>query len=86
VTQDPGAAPLPPRPPRPPLVHWAIDTAVAFLVMVLPLLFLEISIWIVVVLAVIAGWLLMPFSRRAEQRGLAEREARARGEEPPPPA
>jgi hypothetical protein len=86
VVSDPGSRPLPPRPPRPPLVHWAVDTAVAFLVIVLPALFLEVSIWIVIVLAVVAGWLLMPFSRRAEIRQLEAREAQSRGEEHPPPA
>jgi hypothetical protein len=82
---DPGVRPLPPRPPRSPFVHWAIDSAVAFLVIVLPALFLGVSIWIVLVIAVIVGWLLVPFSRRAEIRGLAAREARARRDEPPPP-
>ena len=82
----PEQAPLPPRPPRPPLGHWAVDSAVAFLVIVLPALFLGVSIWIVLALAAVLGWVLTPWSRRAELRGLAEREARARGEEPPPPA
>ena len=31
------------------LVHWAVDTAIAFLVMVLPALFLGVSIWVVVI-------------------------------------
>jgi hypothetical protein len=64
-------------------VHWAIDSAVAFLVMVLPLLFLGVSIWIIIAIAVVVGWLLVPFSRRAEIRGLAAREAESRGDEPP---
>jgi hypothetical protein len=63
-------------------VHWAIDSAVAFLVMVLPLLFLGVSIWIIIAIAVVVGWLLVPFSRRAEIRGLAAREAES-GDEPP---
>jgi predicted PurR-regulated permease PerM len=56
-------------------VHWAVDTAIAFLVMVLPALFLSVSIWIVVIVAIILGWFLMPVTRRAEERGLAAREA-----------
>jgi hypothetical protein len=80
---EPASRPLPPRPPRPPFVHWAIDTAVAFLVIVLPMLFLGVSIWIVAAVAVVLGWLIVPFSRRAEQRGLAAREAASGGEEPP---
>ena len=64
-------------------MHWAVDSAVAFLVVVLPLLFLEVSIWVVIVIAVVLGWLLAPWSRRAEIRALAAREAQARGEDPP---
>jgi membrane protein implicated in regulation of membrane protease activity len=82
---EPGVRPLPPRPPRPAFVHWAIDSAVAFLVLVLPLLFLEVSIWIIIVIALVVGWLIVPFSRRAEIRGLAAREAQSGGDEPPSP-
>ena len=84
---DPGHAPrpLPPRPPRSFLVHWAVDSAIAFLVVLLPVLFLSASVWVAVVIGVVVGWLVTPWSRRAEARGLAEREARYRGEEPPSP-
>jgi hypothetical protein len=64
-------------------VHWAVDTAIAFLVMVLPALFLGVSIWIVVIVAVALGWFLMPVTRRAELRGLAAREAEHGHEDPP---
>jgi len=77
------ARPLPPRPPRSQLVHWAVDTAIAFLVLVLPALFLGVSIWIVVIVAVVVGWFVMPVTRRAELRGLAAREAE-RGHEDGP--
>jgi hypothetical protein len=78
--------PLPPRPPRPLLVHWAVDTAVAFLVVVLVALFAGLSIWIVVIAAVVIGWIVAPFTRRAEARGLAAREARSNTEGPAAPA
>ena len=78
--------PLPPRPPRPLAVHWAIDAAVTFLVVVLVALFAGLSIWIVVVASVVIGWLVTPFSRRAEARGLAAREAAAGRGDPPAPA
>ncbi len=78
--------PLPPRPPRPVAVHWAVDTAVTFLVVVLVALFAGLSIWIVVIASVVIGWLVAPFTRRAEARGLAAREAAASGDDPPAPA
>jgi hypothetical protein len=84
--EEPRPRPLPPRPPRPLLVHWAVDAAVTFLGVVLVALFAGISIWIVVVVALVVGWLVAPFTRRAEMRGLAAREAHARGEEPPAPS
>ena len=64
-------------------MHWAVDSAIAFLVVLLPVLFLSASIWVAVVIGVVVGWLVTPWSRRAELRGLAEREAQAGGEEPP---
>jgi len=86
VTPEDGAPrPLPPRPPRSPFVHWAIDTAVVFLAMVLPALFLSVPIWAVLIAAAVVGWFLMPVTRRAELRGLAAREAQWRGDEPPAP-
>ena len=78
--------PLPPRPPRPVAVHWAVDTAVTFLVVVLVALFAGVSIWIVVVASVVIGWLLAPFTRRAEARGLAAREAQSDTGDPAAPA
>jgi hypothetical protein len=81
-----GGRPLPPRPPRPLTVHWAVDTAVTFLVVVLVALFAGLSIWIVVIASVVIGWLVAPFTRRAEARGLAAREAATRTDDPPAPA
>ena len=75
--------PLPPRPPRTLFVHWAIDSAVTFLVLVLVALFVGVSIWIVVAISVVIGVLVAPTTRRAEARGLAAREAARDADQPP---
>lgn len=64
------------RPPRPFLVHWVVDTAVAFLAIVVVALFLDVSIWIIISVAVLAGALAAPLTQRAEERALAERDRR----------
>ncbi|MSO79877.1 MAG: hypothetical protein EXQ79_09780 [Acidimicrobiia bacterium] len=50
-----------------------MDTAVIFLAVVLVLFFLDVSIWVVAIIAVILGAVAAPFTRRAEERGLARR-------------
>jgi len=64
---------LPRREARSLLVHVAVDTAVIFLATVLVLLILDVSFWIALVLSVILGVVVAPFTRRAEERALAER-------------
>jgi hypothetical protein len=61
------------------LVHIAVDIAVIFLATVLVLLILDVSFWIALVLAVILGVAAAPFTRRAEERSLAERYAAGGG-------
>ena len=73
-------APLPRRPPRPLVVHWLIDSAITFLVVVLVALFLGVSIWAVIVFALVVGIPLAPLTRGAEERALARRDS------PEPPA
>ena len=82
MSSEPTAPPpsLPRRPAHPLIVHWLVDSAIAFLVIVLVALFLGVSIWVVVITAVVIGVPLAPLSRGAEERALARREA----PEPPP--
>jgi hypothetical protein len=68
-------APLPRRPPRPLVVHWLIDSAITFLVVVLVALFLGVSIWAVIVFALVLGIPLAPLTRGAEDRALARRDS-----------
>lgn len=68
-------AELPPREPRSLLVHFAVDAAVIFLASVLVLFFLDVSVWVAAVIAVFLGVAAAPFTRRAEERGLARRYA-----------
>ena len=70
---------LPHREPRSLLVHFAVDAAVIFLATVLVLFFLDVSVWIVAIFAVILGAVAAPFTRRAEERGLARRYAASPG-------
>jgi hypothetical protein len=67
------------REPRPLAVHMAVDAAIAFLVLVVVLLILELSIWVIVGIALVIGVLAAPFTRRAEARALAERYATGGG-------
>ena len=54
-------------------VHLAVDAAIAFLVLLVVLLILEVSIWVIVGISVVIGALAAPFTRRAEARALAQR-------------
>jgi hypothetical protein len=57
----------------------AVDAAIAFLALVLVLLILDVSIWVIAGLAIGIGIGVGPFTRRAEERALAERYATGGG-------
>jgi hypothetical protein len=55
------------------VVHFGVDTAVAFLaILVLGLIF-GVPLVAIVIIAVVAGAVAAPFTRRAEERALAAR-------------
>ncbi|MGH8983053.1 MAG: hypothetical protein ACRDY6_04160 [Acidimicrobiia bacterium] len=56
------------------VVHWLVDSAVVFLVMAFVALLLGVSIWTLVIVALLIGLPLAPWTRRAEERALARRE------------
>jgi hypothetical protein len=78
VSQPP---PLPPREPHPLATHMAVDIAVVFLATLVVGLILGISLPVIIAIAIIAGVCLAPYTRRTEERQLAER---ARGIDEPP--
>jgi hypothetical protein len=55
-------------------VHWVIDSAVAFLALLVLLLIFGFPILVIVVVAVVIGAMVAPSTRRAEIRSLADRE------------
>ena len=63
------------------MVHWLVDSAVVFLLAVIVALFLGASLWAVVIVSLLIGLPLAPWTRRAEERALARR----RTPEPPTP-
>ena len=69
--------PLPPREPRPLFVHWAVDSAVVFLLTVIVAIVLGAALVTIAIAAVIAGVFLAPWTRSLEARGLARRAERA---------
>jgi hypothetical protein len=74
-------APLPRREPRPAVVHWLVDSAIAFLVIILPALMWEIDLRAIIVSSLIVGLVGAHFTRRAEGRALAARpEPEAHGD------
>jgi hypothetical protein len=77
LADDGAPRPLPPRAPRSLLVHWAVDTAVAFLLTVVVAIFLGATLLAVAIAAVIAGVFIAPWTRSLEARGLARRAERA---------
>jgi hypothetical protein len=79
LPDDHAPRPLPPREPRPLIVHWAIDTAVVFLLTVVVALFLGAALITIAIAAAIAGVFLAPWTRNLEARGLARRAERAGG-------
>ena len=70
---DPGGAALPPREPRPLIVHFGVDGAIAFLVLIVPCLFLGIGWGTVLIVAFVIGAVACRFTRQAEERALAAR-------------
>ncbi len=68
------SVPAPRRPPRSLFVHWAVDSAVAFLALLVLLLIFGVSIIVIAVIAVILGTIAAPYTRSAEMRALAARE------------
>lgn len=56
------------------MVHWLVDSAVVFLLAVIVALFLGASLWAVVIVSLLVGLPLAPWTRRAEERALARRE------------
>jgi membrane protein implicated in regulation of membrane protease activity len=77
VADDGAPRPLPPRDPRPLFVHWAIDSAVVFLLTVIVALFLGAALLTVAIASVVAGVFLAPWTRNLEARGLDRRAERA---------
>jgi len=77
VADDGAPRPLPPRDPRPLFVHWAIDSAVVFLLTVIVAVFLGAALLTVAIASVVAGVFLAPWTRSREARGLARRAERA---------
>lgn len=64
---------LPARPPRPLVVHFGVDAAVAFLVMILVALMFGFGIVETALVALVVGAIAAPCTRRAEVRALAAR-------------
>ena len=68
----PGA--LPPRAPRPLIVHFGVDSAVAFLALVMLGLMLGVPWGMTALVALAIGAIACRYTRRAEVRALAARE------------
>jgi hypothetical protein len=69
----PPGNPLPPRDPHPFATHVAVDTAVVFLGTLVVGLILGVPWPVIVAIAIVAGVCLAPYTRRTEERQLAER-------------
>lgn len=63
-----------PREPHPLSTHVAVDTAVAFLVILVVGLIIGLSFLVIIAIAIIAGVCLAPYTRRTEIRQLAARD------------
>ena len=72
MTTEP-APELPHRPPRPLLVHFGVDSAVAFLALIMLGLIFGIPWGIVAIVALVIGAGAARLTRRAEVRALAAR-------------
>jgi hypothetical protein len=76
VTDQPPA--LPDRPPRSLLVHFGVDSAVAFCALIFLGLIFGIGWVTVAVVSLVIGAIAAPYTRRAEARALAARKDAAR--------
>jgi hypothetical protein len=78
VTTDPNPPPgpgtLPPRPPRSLLVHFGVDSAVAFLALLMLGWFLGVPWGITAIVALVIGAVACRYTRRAEVRALSARQ------------
>ena len=72
---------LPRRDPHPLTTHLAVDIAVVFLATLVVGLILGIPFLVIVGIAIVAGACLAPYTRRTEERQLAERERARDGRE-----
>jgi hypothetical protein len=81
VTTEPTPPPtpgaLPARPPRSLLVHFGVDSAVAFLALIMLGLIFGVPWGIVAIVALVVGAVAAPYTRRAEVRALAARSTPA---------
>jgi hypothetical protein len=77
--QSEHSAPLPSRDARPFPVHWLVDSAIAFLAIVLVALMFEIGLGAIVIAALALGLVAAPFTRNLEAKALAARDAAADG-------
>jgi hypothetical protein len=81
ASAQPAGAPArhPRRDPRPLVVHFLVDAAVCFLVVLVVGLIVGIG-WVeLLVASLVVGAAVAPFSRRAEARALAARDSAAPG-------
>jgi hypothetical protein len=74
-TPSPASGKLPDRPPRSLLVHFGVDSAVAFLGLLILGLFFGVPWGITAGVALVIGACAAPFTRGAEERALAARRA-----------
>ena len=72
-TPPPAPGTLPDRPPRTLLVHFAVDSAVAFLALIVLGVIFGVPWGIVAIVSLIIGAVAARFTRRAEVRALAAR-------------
>ena len=70
-----GPGSLPARPPRSLLVHFGVDSAVAFLALIMLGLIFGVPWGIVAIVAFVVGASACRYTRRAEERALAARGA-----------
>ena len=77
MTDQPPA--LPDRPPRSLLVHFGVDSAVAFLALIVLGLLIGVGWGVIAVLALVIGAIAARYTRRAEVRALAARREQAGG-------
>ena len=85
-----GPGSLPARPPRSLLVHFGVDSAVAFLALIMLGLIFSVPWGQVAIVALVVGTMVCRYTRRAEARSLAARttgalEAPESPESPGPP-